>query len=374
MSKLDRCASYDDFRAVARRRLPGILFNYIDGGSYAETTLEKNVSDFRSLTLDQRVMMDVSRVSSRVTLFGRELAMPLLLAPVGFAGMYARRGEVQAALAARDFALPFCLSTLAICSLEEVARGAGCAPWFQLYVIKDRDWTAKLLQRARQAGCEVLILTADLQTPGARYRDVRSGMMRKLSVVEHIKRVFEGLCKAGWTWDVFINGRPHNFGNLAGVLPPAASFSEAWQWIGANFDPSVNWNDLAFIRQHWQGPIIIKGVMTEIDAKFAVDKGVDGIVVSNHGGRQLDGAPSTIQVLPHIVRAVDDRIPVLLDSGVRSGLDVLKAIRLGARACLIGRAWAFGLAASGRAGVERVLAMYQSELKAAQVLSGQTTL
>lgn len=372
MTALDRCASFDDFRQLAKRRLPRILFDYIDGGSYAETTLARNVDDFQSLMLYQRVMKDMSRVSSRVSLFGHELSMPLILAPVGFAGMYARRGEVQAAGAASNFGIPFCLSTVGICSIEEVARDVGTAPWFQLYMIRDREWMASLLERAESAGAGVLILTADLQTPGARYRDVRSGMMRKLSLLEHLNRAFEGLIKSGWTWDVFVNGRPHSFGNLAGVLPAAASFSDAWQWISANFDPSVSWSDLEFIRQYWRGPIVIKGVMTEIDARLAVENGVDGIVVSNHGGRQLDGSPSTISVLPNIVNAVGDEISILLDSGIRSGLDVIKALQYGADACLIGRSWAFALAAGGQAGVERVLSIYQSELHTAQVLSGQT--
>ncbi|MGQ8365408.1 L-lactate dehydrogenase [Glaciecola sp. 1036] len=370
MPNLEALASFEDFRAAAKRALPRILFDYIDGGSYSETTLKRNVNAFQDLTLDQRVMLDMSNISSEIELFGEKLAAPIILAPVGFSGMYAKRGEVQAAKAAYSHNLPFCLSTVGICSIDEVTQDAGKAPWFQLYMIKDRACIADLLAKAQDNGSKVLVLTADLQTPGARYRDVRSGMMRKLSVVEYMKRGLEGVMKAHWSYNVMLKGRPHTFGNLQGVLPENASFDEAWKWISQNFDPSVNWDDLAFIREHWKGPIVLKGIMTAEDAKLAVEHELDGIVVSNHGGRQLDGAPTSVSVLPEIVEVVDKKLKVLLDSGVRTGLDVLKARQLGADACLIGRPWAFALAAGGQQGVDRLLTLMKAELRTAQVLSG----
>lgn len=373
MATLDFCASIEDYRQLAREKLPKILFEYIDGGAYAEETLRRNVEAFGHVTLTQRIMVDVSKVDSRVTLFGESLAYPVICAPVGFAGMYARRGEAQAARAAKAAGIPFCLSTVGICSVEEVAA-TGQAPWFQLYMIKDRDWIAKLLQRATDSGCKVLVLTGDLQTPGTRYRDIRSGMMRELDALGKVRRAIEGLRKAQWTYDVYLKGRPHSFGNIAGVLPPNASFAASWIWIGTNFDPSVSWDDLAFIRQHWKGPIILKGVMCVEDAKRARDHGIDGIVVSNHGGRQLDGGAASLTVLPEIAHAVGDELSVLMDGGVRSGIDVVKAINAGARACMIGRPWAYALAAGGQAGVARMLTGLQSEIRAAQVLSARLTL
>jgi L-lactate dehydrogenase (cytochrome) len=372
--QLEACASFEDFRGLAKRKLPSILFDYIDGGSYSEQTLQENTSDFKKVYLNQRILKDMGSIDSSINLFGCDLPIPLILGPVGFAGMYARRGEVQAARAAKNQQIPFVLSTVGICSVDEVTKACQQAPWFQLYMIKDRDWIKDLLGEVKLQGCQVLFLTCDLQTPGARYRDLRSGMMRKLSLIESFKRGFEGIAKAGWTYDVFMNGRPHSFGNLHSVLPQAASFNEAWQWISKNFDPTVTWKDLDFIRSHWDGPLIIKGVMTTADAIMAMDNGVDGIVVSNHGGRQLDGSPSAISVLPDIADAIASKTKILFDSGVRSGLDILKAINLGADACLIGRSWAFGLAAGGQAGVERVLDIYTAELKTAQVLAGISSL
>lgn len=371
MSRLARCASTEDYRALARARLPRILFDYADGGAHDEATLTRNVAAFREALLTQRVMIDVGDVDARVSLFGQDLSMPLLCAPVGFAGMYARRGEVQAARAAAAAGIPFCLSTVGICGIEEVAAAAP-PPWFQLYMTRDRGWMASLLDRASAAGCPVLVLTADLQTPGMRYRDIRSGMMRRLSPGEQIGRLVEGAAKPGRLWDVWLNGRPHRFGNLDGVLPAAASFADAWQWIGANFDPSVSWRDLDFIRAHWRGPILLKGVMAVEDVLAAVDNGVDGIVVSNHGGRQLDGAAASFEALAPIVEAVAGRLPVLVDGGIRSGLDVVKAMQRGASACLIGRAWLYALAAGGEAGVRQILERFRAEIRIAQTLTAQT--
>lgn len=371
MARLERIVSFQDFRREARRRLPRVLFDYVDGGSYGEETLARNRADFAAIEIAPRIMVDVSLPDSRVELLGQSLSLPLVLAPVGFAGMYARRGEVQAARAARAAGVPFTLSTLSICSIEEVAEGAGIPPWFQLYVIRDRGYVAELLARAKAAGCPVLVLTADLQVPGTRYRDVRSGMTRRPGVAGYLARAAEGLSKADWSLSVFARGRPHRFGNLDGVLPESVSFPEAWAWIAENFDPSLNWTDLDFIRQHWDGPILLKGVMTPRDARLALDHGVSGIVVSNHGGRQLDGAPSSISVLPAIGEAADGQMAVLLDSGIRSGLDILKALDRGADAVMAGRHWAFALAAGGEAGVAKMLSLYKNELQVAQALSAR---
>lgn len=369
MARLDAIVSYEDYRRAARKRLPRILFDYIDGGSYGERTLKENAAAFERTTLTQRVMQDVSQIDSSTRLFGQDMSMPLALAPVGFAGMYARRGEVQAARAARAAGVPFILSTVSICSIEEVARGAGTPPWFQLYVIRDRGYVAELLKRAKAAGCPVLVVTGDLQAPGARYRDVRSGMMRRLGPLGHGARIAEGARKWGWSLDVFALGRPHRFGNLDGVLARHASFAEAWSWIADNFDASLNWSDLDFIRQHWDGPIVLKGVMTPEDARLAAGHGLDGLVVSNHGGRQLDGAPASLEALPAIAEAAGGRLDILVDGGVRSGLDVLKAHARGARACLAGKAWAFALAAGGETGVRKWLETARAELKTAQTLT-----
>lgn len=366
---LARAACVEDLRVIARQRLPRLLFDYIDGGSYAEVTLARNVADLAAVTLRQRVLRDMSKVQAGVSLFGEDLSMPVILGPVGFAGMFARRGEVQAARAARSAGVPFTLSTVGICDVEEVTAGAGASPWFQLYVTKDRDHVRSLLARAAAAGCRVLVLTVDLPTPGARYHDVRSGM-RSSGLGVTIARVVDGLRHPAWLRDVYLAGRPHRFGSLVGALPADAGYPEAWRWIGANFDAAVTWADLDFIRTHWCGTIVVKGILDIEDARIAADMAVDGIVVSNHGGRQLDGARSSIAALPEIAEAVGDRVTILFDGGIRSGLDVLKALSHGARAVMLGRAWAYALAAGGQAGVTRMLGMMREELRAAMVLTG----
>jgi len=366
-------ASFEDYRAAARRRLPRVLFDYIDGGAYDEHTLARNVQDLRAITLNQRVMRDVSKVDLSLELFGQKLAAPLMLAPVGLTGMYARRGEVQAARAAKTAGLPFCLSTVGLCSIDEVARDAA-PPWFQLYVMKDRGHMRELLHRAKAAGCPVLVLTVDLQTPGTRYRDVRSGMTGRGGLSAQVSQAVDGLTHPAWFWDVYLNGRPHKFGNLTSAIPKARSLTDFWNWIGANFDASMNWKDVEAIREIWTGPIVIKGVLHADDAREAVKCGADGVVVSNHGGRQLDGAISSIAALPRIVDAVGAETQVLMDGGIRSGLDVVKALSLGAKACLIGRAWAFALGAGGEAKVVQTLARMKAEMRTAMMLTGCTTL
>jgi L-lactate dehydrogenase (cytochrome) len=369
MTSLKRAASVSDYRELARRRLPGILFEYIDGGAYAEVTLRRNLGDMESLELRQRVMRDMSGLDTRIETLGQKMSMPVGLAPVGMAGMYARRGEVQAARAAVLAGIPFCLSTMGICSVEEVS-GVGSPPWFQLYVLKDRGYMRDLLRRAKAAGSPVLMLTVDLPVPGARYRDIRSGFRGLSGLSAFINQAKEGLTHPSWLWDVWANGRPHTLGSVAGVLRDGESVADFLTWIANNFDRSVTWNDLDWVRKEWDRPIIIKGVLDPEDARDAVRAGAQGIVVSNHGGRQLDGVKSSISALPAIAAAVGDDLELYLDSGVRSGLDVLKAISLGAKACFIGRAWAYALAAGGQAAVTRMLETLRSELEVAMILTG----
>jgi L-lactate dehydrogenase (cytochrome) len=357
-----------DYREAARRRLPRVLFDYIDGGAYAEWTLAENVEALKRLTLRQRVLRDVSKLSFETTLFGQTLSMPIALAPVGYAGMNARRGEVQAARAAQAAGVPFCLSTVGLCSLEEVA-GATQAPWFQLYMIRDRGLMDELLARARAAGCPALLFTVDLPLPGMRYRDLRNTMIAT-TWAARARQALDGIGHPAWLWDVQVRGGPHGMGNLASATKGLNSLSQYWAWVGRNFDPSVTWKDIDWVRERWPGPLVIKGILDADDAREARAFGADGIVVSNHGGRQLDGAPASITALPAIAEVVRGEMPVLMDGGIRSGLDVLKALALGADACLIGRAWVLALAARGEAGVAHVLALMRQELRLAMSLTG----
>ena len=366
-----RLASVSDYREAARRRLPRVLFDYIDGGSYAEQTLAANVADIQALRLRQRVLKDVSRISTQTEVFGQTLAMPVVLAPVGLAGMNARRGEAQAARAARAADVPFTLSTVGVCTIDEVARSAGAPPWFQLYMVKDRGFMAEVLAMAEAAGCPVLFFTVDLAVPGTRYRDQRNGMLATTNA-QRLAQVMDGLAHPAWLWDVQINGGPHTLGTVAGAAKDLKRLVEFMTWIGRNFDSAITWDDLAWVRARWKGPIVIKGVLDVTDARTATDVGADGIVVSNHGGRQLDGASSSIRALSPIAQAVGDRTTVLMDGGVRSGLDVLKALASGARACLIGRAWAWALGARGEAGVAHMLQILRAELRVAMALTGCT--
>jgi L-lactate dehydrogenase (cytochrome) len=369
MSSLARAASVSDYREVARRRLPKILFEYIDGGAYGEVTLRRNVEDMAALSLRQRVMRDMSSLDTGIQSLGQRFSMPVGLSAVGMAGMYARRGEVQAARAAAQAGIPFSLSTVGICSVEEVARNAA-PPWFQLYVLKDRGYMRELVRRAKAAGSPVLVLTVDLPVPGARYRDVRSGFRGLTGLPALANRFWDGLTHPEWVWDVWLHGRPHSLGSVADALQAGGSAGDFLTWIAANFDPSVTWSDLDWIRAEWDGPIVIKGVLDAEDARDAVRVGAQGIVVSNHGGRQLDGVRSSISALPLIADAVGTDVDVFLDGGVRSGLDVLKALALGAKACFIGRPWAYALGAGGQAAVTRMLGTIRAELEVAMVLTG----
>ncbi len=361
-------ASVLDYREAARRRLPRVLFDYIDGGSYAEQTLAANVADIQALKLRQRVLRDVSKASMKTELFGQSLEMPVVLSPVGLAGMYARRGEAQAARAAKAKGVPFSLSTVGVCTMDEIAQAAA-PPWFQLYMIRDRRFMEEVLASASAIGCPVLLFTVDLPMPGARYRDVRNGMVAT-TPRQRLGQTLDGLAHPGWLWDVQLNGRPHSLGTVAGAAKDLTRLIEFWSWIARNFDASLTWDDIAWVRERWKGPLVLKGILDVEDAERAVQCGVDGIVVSNHGGRQLDGVPSSISALPAIAQAVGGRTTVLMDGGVRSGLDVLKALALGAKACLIGRAWAWSLAAGGEAGVANMLHILRQELRMAMALTG----
>ena len=362
-------ASVSDYRDLARRRLPAMFYEYIDGGSYAEVTLGRNVADMEAISLRQRVMRDMTKLNMTVETLGQTLAMPVGLAPVGMAGMYARRGEVQASKAATAAGIPFCLSTVSVCAVEEVAA-TGTAPWFQLYMLKDRGYMRELLARAKAAGCPVLVFTVDLPLPGSRYRDVRSGFTGSSGISGALNTAWQGVTHPAWVWDLYLGGRPHTLGNVQGAIPDGRRVTDFLSWIAKNFDRSVTWADLEFVRQNWDGPIIIKGVLDPDDARDTVKAGAQGLIVSNHGGRQLDGVKSSISALPRIVDAVGGDLDVFMDGGVRSGLDVLKALALGAKACFVGRAWAYALGAGGEAMVSKMLATLKSELATAMILTG----
>lgn len=365
-------ASITDYRELARRRLPRFLFEYIDGGSYAETTLARNVADLHDIALRQRVLRDVSAIDLSTRLFGQALKLPVVLAPVGLSGLYHRRGEVQAARAAAQFGVPFTLSTVSACPLEEVARGSPAPFWFQLYMIRDRAFMADLLDKAEEVGCPALVFTVDMPLPGSRYRDYRSGLAGNPGWKGSLVRTLQALQRPRWAWDVGVRGRPHALGNVAPVLRGKTGVEDFFAWMRENFDPTVTWDDLAWVRERWTGPLIIKGILDPADAQQVVALGADGLVVSNHGGRQLDGALSTARALPPIVEAVERRIAVLADSGVRNGLDVVRMLALGANGVMIGRAWAYALAARGEAGVAHVLSLLQAEMTVAMALNGVT--
>ena len=363
-------ASVGDFREAARRRLPRFLFEYIDGGSYGEVTLGRNVDDLAAIALRQRVLRDVSRLDLTTTLFGQSLALPVALAPIGLAGLNARRGECQSVRAANAAGIPFTLSTVSACDIGEVARASRAPFWFQLYMIRDRAFMRDLLAQAGSAGCSALVFTVDMPVPGSRYRDYRTGLAGAPGLAGAARRTLQAIARPRWAWDVGVRGRPHALGNVASVLSGKSGIEDFFAWMRANFDPSIDWRDLDFIRSEWKGPLIIKGLLDPDDAREAAELGADGIVVSNHGGRQLDGVLSTARALPPIVDAVGDRLTILADGGVRSGLDVVRMLALGAKGVLLGRAWAYALAARGEAGVARLLQLIEAEMRVAMALTG----
>ena len=359
-------ANVADYRALARARLPHFLFEYLDGGSYDEVTLRRNIADLEAVALRQRVLRDVSRIDLSAELFGKRWSMPVGLGPVGLAGLYARRGEVQAARAAADAKVPMALSSVSGCSLREVAA-SGNVPWYQLYFVKDRGFVADLIETAKEVGCEALVLTVDLAVPGSRYRDYRAagGGPRRWAQL---------LSRPRWLWDVGVNGRPHSLGNLEPIVGRRAPLADFQKWIHDNFDASVSWADVQWVRERWNGPLIIKGVLDPEDARQATAARADAVVVSNHGGRQLDGVSSTARALPRVAEAIEGQVPVLVDGGVRSGLDVVRMLALGADFVLLGRAWAYALAAAGGAGVSHALKLIEAEMRVAMALTGHTNI
>lgn len=360
-------SSSNDYLEAARRRLPPFLFHYIDGGAYAEYTLKRNVEDLSQIALRQRVLNDMSSLSLETKLFNETLSMPVALSPVGLTGMYARRGEVQAAVAADKKGIPFTLSTVSVCPIEEVTPAIGRPMWFQLYVLRDRGFMRNALERAKAAGCSTLIFTVDMPVPGARYRDAHSGMSGPNAAM---RRYLQAVTHPQWAWDVGLLGRPHDLGNISKYLGKPTGLEDYIGWLGNNFDPSISWKDLEWIREFWDGPMVIKGILDPEDAKDAVRFGADGIVVSNHGGRQLDGVMSSARALPAIADAVKGDLTILADSGIRNGLDVVRMLALGADSVMLGRAFIYALAAAGGQGVSNLLELIDKEMRVAMTLTG----
>ena len=361
----------DDLRQLARRKVPRAFFDYADSGSYNEETLRANRTDLEAIKLRQRVLVDVSSRSLATTVIGQKIASPFILAPVGLIGMQHGDGEILAARAANEAGIPFTLSTMSICSIEDVAEATRKPFWFQLYVIKDRSFSKDILGRAKAAKCNALVLTVDLQVLGQRHRDIKNGMTVPPEI--RIKNIIDIATKPAWAWSV-LKGKRKTFGNLAGHVKGMDDVNSLAQWTNSQFDPALNWKDVEWIKSIWSGKLILKGILDVEDAKTAVKLGADAIVVSNHGGRQLDGAPSSISALPPIADAVGDDTEVLFDGGIRTGADAMRALALGARACMIGRAYAFGLGAGGQAGVAKAIDILQKELSVTMALTGTNTI
>ena len=360
-----------DYRRRAERRLPRFLFDYIDGGANDELTLEANTNDFSTIRLKQRVLRDVSHIDTTTHLATERVSMPLALAPIGLAGMMARRGEAQAVRVANAARVPFTLSTVGICSLDEVKAASGKPFWFQLYMMRDRVAVKSLLDRALAAGCTTLVFTVDLPVTGMRHRDTRNGMVAA-SLAGKLGKARQLLARPGWIKDVAMGGKPHTFGSIASLVPDATDLNAFKAWIDAQFDPSVTWTDIQWLRDVWPGKLLIKGILEVEDAQAAVSIGADGVIVSNHGGRQLDSVASAISKLPAVAAAVGGQLEVFVDGGVRSGVDVFKAVALGARGVLVGRPWIWALAGGGTCGLANLLTTFQREFEVAMALTGVT--
>jgi L-lactate dehydrogenase (cytochrome) len=360
-------SSATDFRPAARRMLPPFLFHYLDGGAGAEETLRANVDDLQAVKLRQRVLRGSEQLDLGVDWFGQRYDLPIALAPVGLAGMYARRGEVQAVRAASKRNIPFIQSTVSVCPLAEVASQASRPIWFQLYVLKDRAFMRDVMRRASELGATTLVFTVDMPVPGARYRDLHSGMSGPNGPM---RRMFQAMLHPRWAWDVGLHGRPHDLGNISAYRGHATGLEDYIGWLASNFDPAISWHDLQWIRDEWKGKLVIKGILDADDARDALAFGADGIVVSNHGGRQLDGALSTARALPAIADAVKDKMTIFADGGIRTGTDVFRMLALGADGVLIGRAFVYALAAQGQAGIEKLLAIMEKDIRTTMVLTG----
>src|SRR5436853_2567922 len=357
----------EDLRQLAKKRVAKAIFDYVDRGSYDEATLRANRADLEALTLRQRVAIDVDRRSLRTTLVGHDATMPVAIAPTGLTGLNWADGEMLGARAAERFGVPFTLSTMSICSIEDVAGALAKPFWFQLYVMRDRGFAASLIERARAAKCSALVLTLDLQVQGQRHQDLKNGLAVPPRLT--LGTFLDVLTKPSWALNV-LRGKRKSFGNLEGRLPDAKSLTTLSQWIAGQFDPTLSWKDVEWVKRLWGGPLVLKGILDVEDAKIAAQSGADAIVVSNHGGRQLDGAVSSVRALPEIAEAVGDRIAVWFDGGIRSGQSLLKALALGAQAVLLGRAFVYGLGAKGEAGVLEALQVIQKELDVTMALTG----
>jgi L-lactate dehydrogenase (cytochrome) len=360
----------EDLRALAKRRVPKAFYDYVDSGSYTESTYRANAADLASLKLRQRVAIDVEGRSTSSTMLDTPVTLPIAIAPTGLAGMQWANGEILGARAAERFGVPFTLSTVSICSIEDVARHTSKPFWFQLYVMRDRRFNASLIERAKQAGCSALVVTLDLQINGQRHKDLKNGMSVPPRMT--LANLLDLATKPAWVWRAMSGAK--TFGNLAGHIKGADDVITISKWVAGQFDPSLDWDAIAEIKKQWGGKLILKGILDPEDARIAASVGADAIVVSNHGGRQLDGAASSIEALPAIVDAVGDQLEVWFDGGIRSGQDVMKALALGAKGTLIGRAFMYALGAMGEAGVARMLDILRAELDVSMGLSGVRTI
>ncbi|MER1941304.1 alpha-hydroxy acid oxidase [Castellaniella sp. FW104-16D08] len=369
MPSLQQITCVDDFQRLARRRVPRMFYDYVDSGSWTESTYRANHADLQALKFRQRVARNIEHRHLRSTLLGEDYAMPLALAPTGLTGMQRADGEILAARAAERFGVPFTLSTMSICSIEEVAAHTSRPFWFQLYVMRDREFIGRLIDRARKAGCSALMVTMDLQVLGQRHKDIKNGLSTPPRPT--IANLLNLATKPAWCWQM-LHTRRRVMGNIVGHAQGVSDMRSLAVWTAEQFDPALGWADLAWIKERWGGKIIVKGVMDAEDARLAVQAGADAIVVSNHGGRQLDGAPSTISALSPIVRAVGSQAEVWMDGGIRSGQDVLRALAMGARGVLVGRAFLYALGALGEAGVNRCLELIANELSVSMAFCGRT--
>ena len=361
----------EDLRVLAEKRVPRMFYDYADSGSWTEGTYRANQSDFQKIKLRQRVAVNMENRSTAVKMVGIDAKMPVAIAPVGLTGMQHADGEIHAARAAQKFGIPFTLSTMSICSIEDIAQNTGAPFWFQLYMMRDRDAMARMIGRARDANCSALVLTLDLQVIGQRHKDLKNGLTTPPRPT--LRNILNLLTKPRWCLGMALTKR-RSFGNLVGHVKGVSDMSSLASWTNEQFDPRLSWADVEWVKRQWGGKLILKGLMVEEDARLAVDAGVDAIVVSNHGGRQLDGAPSCIEALPPIVAAVGSKLEVWMDGGIRSGQDVLKAWALGARGTMIGRAMCYGLGAMGEAGVTKALQLIHNELSVTMAFCGHTQL
>lgn len=368
MSAIDKVLTVDEMMRLARRRVPKMFFEYADSGSYTEGTYRENESDFSRIKLNQKVAVNLEGRNLKVSMLGKEITMPIAIAPAATGGMQTADGEIKAAKAAEKFGIPFTLSTMSVCSIEDVAENTTAPFWFQLYVMRDRDFINRLIDRANAAKCSALVLTMDLQILGQRHKDIKNGLATPPKFTPY--SIWQMMQHPMWCARM-LGTKRHTFRNIVGHVSGDHDLASLSAWTSSQFDPTLNWSDVRWVKERFGGPVIVKGVLDPDDAQAAIDNGADAIVVSNHGGRQLDGAPSTIRVLPEIVDRVGQKTEVYLDSGIRSGQDVLKALAYGAKSTFIGRPMLYGLGAGGEAGVTRVLEILRKELDTTMALCGE---